>query len=652
MPSRRSAPAPRALGLALGLLPILPGLGCGASSPLDGWSTAALCKADGSTSAPPDVIPAPRAYHETGILPLPSLRLHAEGAPDVLPAGALRRLGLDLGLTASELPLAGDGMSVSIHGPAVLEEALARCAVPPPPGDEAYFLASRARPGGGLEVLVAAASRRGASRAIALLEQLVTRAPAGGPGLREVSVADAPALALRGVLEGFYGPAWFPEERLEMLRFTWRMRMNVLVWAPKSEFGSRIFWRGEYPSEVREHLASLFAEAAELDLEVCAEISPGNGILYSDSSERALLLQKLESLWSLGATCLAIAFDDIPRELRPEDRARYPGGLGEAQGDLIAEVFGALARAHPGARLGFVPTDYSTTAAEEHPDYVAAIAANLPAGVFLGWTGPEIVSARVTEGDVAHATALWGRPLLMGDNYPVNDGAREVGGLQLGPVVGREAAALLATGGWVANTMALPRASLIPVATIADQLWRPEPYTPEEAWSRAIARVALGDRPHEAWADEAAAARARRALELLARTSRGSALDPREAIELEAAAEAWLARFPEEHPELRGLLEELAGIEAELEAEGALAPGRSTGPLGRELAPWARELSAYGRAGLLAMDLAAETRGGRADPVRVARLRADAERLAASPVVVAGDVLDHLLAEALTRLAR
>ncbi|MCK6552443.1 protein O-GlcNAcase, partial [Myxococcota bacterium] len=478
---------------------------------------------------------------------------------------------------------------------------------------------------GGADVVIASRTRRGASRAAALLAE---RFDADG-ALHPIVAFDAPATALRGILEGFYGPAWRDDERFVMLDFTWRMRMNVLVWAPKSDFGLRIFWRGDFPAETIAHVRALAAEARDLDVDLCATLSPGNGILYSDPAERRRLEEKLDELVDLGVTCLSLAFDDIPRDLRPEDEARYAGGIGEAQADLVRELFPRLAASHPGVRLGFTPTDYWTTAMEEHPEYTAALKDALPRDVFLGWTGREIVAPTVTEADVDDVTAMWGRPPFMGDNYPVSDSARDVGRLQLGPVTGRDAAAITAPEGWLTNTLCLPRASMIAVATIAEQLWSPDRYDEDDAWRRSLARAG------GAGTD---------ALTFFADHARASALDPEEAPTLARLVDAWLATFPAEHGDLAAHLARMASIEAELGATGAL---------GDELAPWAAQLAAYGRAGTTALALTARLGAGEDLPTsELDALEAEATRLAASDVAIARPVADHLLDEALIRLRR
>jgi len=59
---------------------------------------------------------------------------------------------------------------------------------------------------------------------------------------------------LTGVIEGFYGRAWTPRQRLEMLDWIVGAGMNTFVYGPKDDIKIRARWREIYNA----------AEAAEL----------------------------------------------------------------------------------------------------------------------------------------------------------------------------------------------------------------------------------------------------------------------------------------------------------------------------------------------------------------------------------------------------
>jgi hyaluronoglucosaminidase len=212
---------------------------------------------------------------------------------------------------------------------------------------------------------------------------------------------------------------------------------------------------------------------------------------------------------------------------------------------------------------------------------------------------------------------------MMGDNYPVTDGARDRGAIHLGPVRGREAGAVVGAAGWVANAMALPHASMLPLLTVADQLWSPEHYDPEASLEEAIGRLCPGPFTSEvAFLVE-------------------HALWPHPAPDFELEVDRWLAEIPVASPELYYHLGQMAGLRSELPATFFAG----------ELGPWGTKLARYGRAGLLAMDLVEARRAGkRVNPESLGWLAAEAESLRNNRVLIAGDVGDRLLSGALTYL--
>lgn len=283
------------------------------------------------------------------------------------------------------------------------------------------------------------------------------------------------------MIEGFYGRPWPHEARLANIRFLAARGMNAYVYAPKDDPRHRSAWRERYgPDEERE-----FAELAEASRDQGVRfgfaLSPGLDIAYDRPDDRTALWEKLERLAGLGVDWFVIAFDDIP----PAE------GAGGRQADLAAWVLDRLTAAVPDARLSFVPTDYVGT---KPTPYLDELARRLPTEIDVMWTGPTVVSPTITAADArARAEACGGRPPLVWDNYPVNDGVMEPT-LHLGPLRGREPDVAATTAGLLANPMSLPWASLLPLATVADFLRDPDGYDPDESWARAIDDLA-GEEP-------------------------------------------------------------------------------------------------------------------------------------------------------------
>jgi hyaluronoglucosaminidase len=279
------------------------------------------------------------------------------------------------------------------------------------------------------------------------------------------------------VIEGFYGPPWSHDARLHAVEFLAARAMNAYVYAPKSDPRHRDRWREPYPARELVQLADLAARCAEVGVRFGFAVSPGLDITYTDADDRQALLEKLAAMADTGVTWLVLALDDIPN--RP--------GLAADHAQLAEWLVGSLAeRGGVQIRWSLVPTEYVGT---RPSPYLSTLASELPDAIDVFWTGPTVCSPTITGDDAtAWREAVGGRPLLLWDNYPVNDAVMERE-LHLGPYVGRDASLTDVVDGVLCNPMLQPRASLVALATAAEFLADPDHYDADDAWERAIADV-------------------------------------------------------------------------------------------------------------------------------------------------------------------
>jgi hyaluronoglucosaminidase len=296
---------------------------------------------------------------------------------------------------------------------------------------------------------------------------------------------------LSGVLEGFYGPPWSWEARSEVAAWCAERGMPDYVYAPKDDPKHRERWRDPYDGLELEAFAAFAAGgAARLGF----AISPGLSMDPDSGEDRAALAAKVDQVVEVGASSVMLALDDIPFG-------------GEPQGEQHARLTGWLLD-HLAGRAGLVlvPTEYVGTA---RSPYLDALAAGAPTEVPIGWTGRAVVNDTITVADAeARAASLGGRPPLLWDNYPVND-ATMGDRLFLGPLTGRDPDLPAACSGYLANAMVQPRASTLPLSSIAAWLRGDDPVL---AWERdaadlgwlAFARACDTRAAHEAVAAAAA----------------------------------------------------------------------------------------------------------------------------------------------------
>lgn len=348
---------------------------------------------------------------------------------------------------------------------------------------EGYIL--RVRPG---EVMIAAADAAGARHGRVTLDQLLE----GRDELEQLTITDWPTLPRRGVIEGFYGEPWSRDDRLHLMGYCERLKLNNYVYAPKDDPWHRLRWREPYPAEELADLSQLVAEASAHGVEFTYALHPAMSMRYSDDADHALLAAKAEQLWSVGIRSIALLFDDVPPELEhPADIAAFgshPGAAGAAHGETCARFERDFLRPRGvTAPLIMVPMDYAGGTQSAYRDELAR---TLPAKALVWWTGHDIVVGTVSREHIDAATASYQREVVLWDNYPVNDFDRTRA--FLGPLQGRtgevEGSALR---GLTVNPMVEYRPSTIAIASAADWAWNPGAYDERESAANAL-RVAAG----------------------------------------------------------------------------------------------------------------------------------------------------------------
>ncbi|MGW7364682.1 beta-N-acetylglucosaminidase domain-containing protein [Streptomyces sp. NPDC054841] len=489
---------------------------------------------------------------------------------------------------------------------------------------EGYVMAARDD-----RIVLAGADAAGTYYAAQTLRELLRANRAAT--LAGVEIRDWPGMRRRGIVEGFHGRPWSHEQRLAGLDWMGRHKMNLYVYTPKDDPYLRAEWRKPYPADELARLRALVERAQAQHVEFGYVLSPGLSVCCSDPAESRALTAKFASLRDIGVRTFVVAFDDIDhREWNcGADRAAFgtgPAASAAAQAHLVNAVQRELITTHSGAApLEMVPTEYRGTAGTE---YAERLARELDPSVVVRWTGAEVIAPHITRAEVADARKVLGHPVLLGDNYPVNDYVP--GRLLLGPYTGRESS-LAAPGrpgaavGLVANPMPQVRASLLSLFTVADYAWNDIAYDPERSWAAAISELA-GHDPRTVCA-----------LRAFAGLSHSSRIDPRPAPELSARLDAfwreWTAgrnagraadrsagRTAGRTVGRSGPVARLHRALSEIENAPAVLRARLADPvLLAETKPWLDATEAWGRAARTALDMLTAQRAGRGADAWAAR---------------------------------
>ncbi|MFG2029057.1 beta-N-acetylglucosaminidase domain-containing protein [Streptomyces sp. NPDC048825] len=549
----------------------------------------------------------------------------------------LRDAGADKIITAS----AGDkppaaGLTVYVGGPDesnATGKALKRLGAEPPTGlaSGGYVLASGRKDGRAL-VALSGVDTTGTFYAAQTLRQLVTKTRGSRSVLPEVAVRDWPAAALRGVIEGFYGTPWSHAERLNQLDFYGRTKQNVYVYSPKDDPYLRAKWRDAYPSAELARIEELVDRADANHVRFTYALSPGLSVCYSSDADIKALTAKFDSLYDVGVRSFAIPLDDISYtkwncDADEKEFGTGGGAAGTAQAHLLNKVWQDFSADHSGLQpLEMVPTEYSDLA--DSP-YKKALREKLDPSVVVEWTGVGVIAPSITADQVEQARKVYGHPILIWDNYPVNDYVTSR--LLLGPYTGREPAVAAAATGVTANPMVQGEASRIALFTSADYLWNPDAYDSRKSFLASVRD--LGGPAAAKW------------LRIFAENNYSSQLDATESPTLTPLIDAFRKAYEQDSgldqaaEALRAYFSDMAATPRELRARldnsGFLT----------ETSAWLDKLGHYGRAGQTAVDLLLANKRGDTDAVATywKKLRAERKELDAIPQQVSPGVMDQFL---------
>ena len=119
------------------------------------------------------------------------------------------------------------------------------------------------------------------------------------------------------------------------------------------------------------------------------------------------------------------------------------------------------------------------------PEFLETLAQYLPPNIPCFWTGPSVVSKSITLAHVRRIAKKIKRPLLLWDNYPVNDlSMRDE--LHIRPLTGRDPRLPECAYGYMNNPLLQEQLSFLPLATCFDYANAPAKYRAESSWTKIV----------------------------------------------------------------------------------------------------------------------------------------------------------------------
>ena len=298
--------------------------------------------------------------------------------------------------------------------------------------------------------------------------------------------------ARRGVVEGFFGAPWSMAQRRRLFELGAARGMNTYLYAPKDDPYHRTLWRRSYPRSAWEKLLQLIRRAQHHRIEFVYGFHPGAGLCFSETEPITILLAKAQRFYDAGVRTFAVLFDDIPSRLSQRtDQNSFHGSLATAQALWLNRIIAAQPSAWTGVEWWICPSYYSEDPLLERifgrfePDFLETLASQMHADVACFWTGPSVVCDEISLSHVRRIAKKIKRPLLLWDNYPVNDlSMRDE--LHIGPLEKRHPNLAKYVYGYLNNPLLQPELSLIPLATCFDYAAAPHIYNSEASWKTII----------------------------------------------------------------------------------------------------------------------------------------------------------------------
>ncbi|MDX2033116.1 MAG: DUF4127 family protein [Blastocatellia bacterium] len=317
---------------------------------------------------------------------------------------------------------------------------------------------------------IAASTEQGAYYGLSRLEELA----ADGRLTEDFQLAESPSFPRRGMIDRFDGPSWSHHDRLELIRYLGRVRMNRYYYAPKADPLRAERWREDYSEAGLQRLAQLAQTADRHFVDLVYSIEPGGAISHSAEEDWQALSRKLDALAAIGIRHFMLLLDD--RGALPErDRARFKT-LAEAQAHLVSRVHDRLASRVRGFELSVAPVNSFRD--------LKAFSAAIPSGVLLLWTGAEGGVREFTRAQTDEWRAIAGRNPVLWDSFPGNQ--LKPWRLFLGPKRSAAPDLFSDAAGFIATPMGQFRASMLPIATSAQYAWDAKGYNPANALNTAL----------------------------------------------------------------------------------------------------------------------------------------------------------------------
>lgn len=289
--------------------------------------------------------------------------------------------------------------------------------------------------------------------------------------IRNCKITDYPEIVYRGYIEGFYGFPWSHEDRMDLMLFGGKQKLNTYIYAPKDDPYHRKSWRDLYPLDKGKEIAELAEAGHSNNVNFVWTIHPGDSIDLALEEDFRSVITKLEQLYRLGVRQFGILFDDL--EGMPD---------GTQQALFINRVDDEFIKVKGDIRpLITVGTRYCEAWGPSMMDYFKPFVETLHKDIEVMWTGAATMSNIAKEQFDAPKRAIGSnKNLSVWWNYPVND---YCDAKMLMGKIENLSSDLDNVSGFFSNPMNQAQASKQALFCIADHNWNTHAFDCDQSFS-------------------------------------------------------------------------------------------------------------------------------------------------------------------------
>ena len=287
-------------------------------------------------------------------------------------------------------------------------------------------------------------------------------------------IEDWAGIEFRGFIEGFYG-GWDYETRAELMAFARDVKMNMYVYASKTDAYHTNRWADLYPDYDIQQIAELVKIGQETKCYYVWSVHLGsffsglnitnNPSLYEERYQK--LVAKLTQLYNVGVRKFDILNDDF--------------GSG-SHADVVTvlnrlnEEFIIPKGCDP---ITYCPQGYNVSWSGNGAELDAL--KNLDDSIILYWTGDD-VNSPITQSTVDYVANRTGQPVSFWLNYPVNEHAKS--GIFLGNITHYARDGVTGLKAAVSNPSRFGQSNKVALFQLASLFWNNSNYSAhaEEVW--------------------------------------------------------------------------------------------------------------------------------------------------------------------------